>query len=150
MVANHIARVRAWTNIAIDEAKGITPRFSPKPEFLNGDEWYQMSAQLRVFGSLLARVHFDQMHEASSSLNQMVLRSEAHDAAAPEDVDAAYELVNLLASRLTVLLAAEIGPLNDELMNASTHWWQFRKRSRLQRQLDGRRRLIGPDETSGE
>jgi hypothetical protein len=146
MVANHVARVRAWANIAVDEAKGNPPRFLAKPELWTGDEWYQMSAQLRVFGSFIARVQFDQMHNASSALHLFVKRYENGNPATPEEVDAAFQLVHLMASRLTIVFTAELGPLNDELKDSPKRWWQVREKRTQQRKSEARNRLINGSE----
>ena len=136
MVANHLARVRAWANIAIDEAKGNSPRFSPKPEFWIGDEWFEMSAQLRVFGSLMARVQFDEMHGSAMSLQNLVRRYSAGNPGEPSEVDASYQLVNEMVARLIIVLTAELGPLGDELKSGPRHWWQFKKKKLQRRRLE--------------
>jgi len=150
MVADHVARVRAWANIAVDEAKGEPPRFSPKPELSAGDEWYQMSARLRVFGSLIARVQFDHMHSASSTLLLLVRRYENGNPATPEEVDAAFQLVHLMASRLTIVLTAELGPLSDELKDSPKHRWQIREKKNQQKKFEARNRLMSQGEDGGE
>jgi len=142
MVANHVARVRAWANIAVDEAKGRPPRFSEKPELWTGDEWYQMSAQLRVFGSLIARFQFDQLHNASSSLHLLVVRYVNGDPANLEEIDASFQLTQLMATRLIIALTAELGPLNDELKNSPKHWWQFREKKTQRGRQEARNRLM--------
>jgi len=145
MVANHMARVRAWANTAIDEAKGNPIRYSPKPEFWTGDEWYKMAAQLRVFGSLFARVQFDEMHRASTSLQSLVRRYEIGNPASSDEVDKLYAEINEAATRLTVVISAELGPLNDELRDSSFHWWQFRKKSIVQKRVEATQNLVDKD-----
>jgi hypothetical protein len=104
-----------------------------------------MSAQLRVFGSLIARVQFDQMHSASSSLHLLVVRYVNGDPATPEEVDAAFQLTQLMATRLIIALTAELGPLIDELMNSPKHWWQLREKKTQWRRQEARNRLMGKD-----
>jgi hypothetical protein len=145
LVANHMARVRAWANIAIDEAKGNPVRYSPKPEFWTGDEWFKMAAHLRVFGSLFARAQFDEMHHASTSLQSLVRRYEMGNPASSDEVDELFAKVNEAATRLTVVLSAELGPLNDELRNSSNHWWQFRKKKIVQRRVEAAQSIVNKD-----
>lgn len=148
LAANHMVRVRAWADIAVDEAKGNPPRFSPKPEIWAGDEWFEMSAQLRVFGSLHARVCFDNMHAASFLLYRQVQSYAEGNPPSHEDVDAAYTSVHECAGQLGVVMTAELGPLNDQLNSAPRHRWQIRKLKRQAALLDAQRKLIEPQNRS--
>ena len=92
-LGDQIARVRAWANIAVDEAKGLPPRFAPKPG-VTDDDWYATRGRLAVFGTLLDRVQFDEMIEAVHALQALVVREIQGAPAPPEEVDVAYQDVH--------------------------------------------------------
>jgi len=140
-LGDQIARVRAWANIAVDEAKGLPPRFAPKPG-VTDDDWYATRGRLAVFGTLLDRVQFDEMVEAALVLQALVVRQSRGAPAAPEEVDVACRDVHNMAARLAIVLASELGPYGDELRLLSYRRWQFWKKKGADRRLKATQQIL--------
>lgn len=114
LLADHIARAQARAIVVRDLAKG-RPSTSLSDEYRVGDDWYAMAARLMTFGSLPIRLLLPDFQTQVTRMEELVNMAAAGTRADDSTVDALCDKVLSLATKLSIAISADVGPLGDEM-----------------------------------